>query len=164
MSEQKPHILYREARARDGALVLQFIQELAEYEKLRHECVATQADIDLSLFGPEPKAFCLLAEIDQKPAGFALYFYNYSTFQGRAGIYIEDLYVREEFRGNGIGKGFFKLLAQKAIKDNLGRIQWWVLDWNEPSIAFYKSMEAVMMDDWTVCRLEGEAIKKLAAV
>jgi GNAT superfamily N-acetyltransferase len=103
----------------------------------------------------------VIAEVDGKAAGFALCFYNYSTFQGKAGIYLEDLYVRDEYRGQGIGKGFFRFLAQKAIDEDCGRIQWWVLNWNEPSIEFYKSLGAVAMDEWTVMRLEGTAINNV---
>jgi GNAT superfamily N-acetyltransferase len=155
-------ITYRNSTQADSALILSFIRKLAEYEKLLHECVATEDDIRESLFGANAKAFCVIAEADNKPVGFALCFYNYSTFQGKAGIYIEDLFVDEEYRGHGIGKGFFQFLAQKAVTENLGRIQWWVLDWNEPSINFYKKMGATMMDEWTVCRLEGDAINALA--
>ena len=154
--------IYREANKTDTNLILQFIIELAEYEKLAHEVVATKKDIENSLFGDEPKAFCMIAEVNNQPAGFALCFYNYSTFQGKPGIYIEDLYVREEFRGYGIGKGFFKVLAQKAVNENCGRIQWWVLDWNEPSINFYKKLKAAPMDEWTVFRLSETEIKELA--
>ncbi len=146
----------------DTDLILQFIKELAEYEKFAHEVVATKEDIEKSLFGENPKAFCMIAEVSNQPAGFALCFYNYSTFQGKPGIYIEDLYVREVFRGHGIGKGFFKMLAKKAVNENCGRIQWWVLDWNEPSINFYKKMNAVPMDEWTVFRLSENDIKELA--
>lgn len=152
----------RSARQEDAPLILAFIRELAVYEKLEHQVVATESDLVTSLFGHSPKAFCVIAEIDGKPAGFALCFYNYSTFQGRPGIYLEDIYVRPEFRGQGIGKAVFAYLAQRAIDENCGRIQWWVLNWNEPSIAFYKSMDAVPMDEWTVFRLEGKSIEQLA--
>lgn len=161
-SASSDNILLRDARREDSPLILSFIRELAEYEKLSHEVVATEGDIAQSLFGPSPKAFCVIAEADGAPAGFALCFYNYSTFQGRPGIYLEDLYVRPEFRGQGIGKRFFQYLAQRALDENCGRIQWWVLDWNEPSIEFYKSMKAVPMDEWTVYRLEGQSIEDLA--
>lgn len=154
-------ISYRHSNKNDTSLILSFIRKLAEYEKLAHECVATEDDICESLFCENPKAFCIIAEVDSNPVGFALCFYNYSTFQGKAGIYIEDLFVDEDYRGHGIGKGFFQYLAQKAVDENLGRIQWWVLDWNEPSINFYKKMGAKMMDEWTVCRLEGDAISAL---
>ena len=154
---------YRDAKKDDAGLVLQFIKELAEYEKLAHEVVATPSLIEETLFGDSPKAFATIIEYDGQPIGFALCFYNYSTFQGRPGIYLEDLFVREGYRNKGIGKGFFRYLAQKALDENCGRIQWWVLDWNEPSIEFYKKLGAVAMDEWTVFRLEGESIKNLAA-
>lgn len=152
----------RDARAGDAPLILSFIRELAEYEKLLHEVVASEGDLRETLFGASPKAFAMIAECDGKPAGFALCFYNYSTFQGKPGIYLEDLYVRPEFRGRGLGKMFFQHLAQRALKENCGRIQWWVLNWNEPSIEFYKSMKAVPMNEWTVFRLEGQSIKDVA--
>lgn len=155
-------VFYRMAQAGEAGLILDFIKELAVYEKLLHEVVATEADIVETLFGENPKAFCVLCEIDDKAVGFCLCFYNYSTFQGRPGIYIEDLYVREEYRGMGIGKGFFKFIAQKALEEKCGRIQWWVLDWNEPSIEFYKRLGAEAMDEWTVYRLSGDAIRKIA--
>jgi GNAT superfamily N-acetyltransferase len=155
-------IQYRQANASDAALILTFIKKLAEYEKLLHEVVATEETIRQSLFCADPKAFCVLAEHDGKSVGFAICFYNYSTFQGKPGIYIEDLFVEPEFRGRGIGKGFFAHLAKKALREDCGRIQWWVLDWNEPSINFYKKMGAKPMDEWVVYRLEGSCIENLA--
>jgi GNAT superfamily N-acetyltransferase len=161
-SDRPDNIVLRDARREDASLILSFIRELADYEKLSHEVVASEGDIEHSLFGPSPRAFCVIAEGGGEPAGFALCFYNYSTFQGRAGIYLEDLYVRPAFRGQGIGKRFFRYLAQRALEEDCGRIQWWVLNWNEPSIEFYKSMKAVPMDEWTVYRLEGQSIEDLA--
>ena len=158
-----PHIAYKDACLNDVPLILRFVRELAAYEKLEHEVVATEELLKESMFGANAKDFCVLAEVDGQPAGFALCFYNYSTFQGRPGIYIEDLYVVPEHRGHGIGKGFFRFLAQKALREGCGRIQWWVLDWNEPSIGFYRGLGAKGMDEWTVFRLEGDAIEKLAA-
>lgn len=155
-------ISYREATIEDTPLVLNFIKRLAEYEKLLHEVEVTEAQIQSSLFSAEPRAFCTIAEIDNKPAGFAICFYNYSTFLGKSGVYIEDLYVEEEFRGRGIGKGFFKYLAQKAMDENCGRIEWAVLDWNEPSIEFYKEMGGKPMNEWIVYRLEGQTIQNVA--
>lgn len=152
----------RAATKDDCALIVQFISELAEYEKLAHEAVATPKDIETALFGPQPKAFCAIAEVSGQPAGFALCFYNFSTFLGKPGIYLEDLFVRPEFRGKGIGKMFFQYLAQRALDENCGRIEWWVLDWNEPSIEFYKSMGAKAMDEWTVYRLTGDDISNVA--
>ena len=157
-----PVTTYRDAMIEDTALILEFIKDLAAYEKLSHEVVATEDDIRNTLFGQNPKAFAMIAEVDGQAAGFALCFYNYSTFQGKPGIYIEDLYVHEDFRGYGIGKGFFRELAQKAVRENCGRIQWWVLDWNKSSIDFYKSLGAEAMDEWTVMRLGPDEIKKLA--
>lgn len=159
MSEK---FIIREAGREDAGTILQFICDLAVYEKLADQAVATEADLRATLFDGSERCFCLLAEVEDKPAGFALCFYNYSTFQGRYGIYLEDLYVNPEYRGLGIGKAFFQRLAQKAVEEDCGRIQWWVLDWNEPSIEFYKSMKAVPMAEWTVMRLEGQAIADLA--
>lgn len=155
-------IHYRLAEIQDSALILDYIKKLAIYEKLEHEVVATQFDIERSLFCEDAKAFCVISEFQGKPCGFALCFYNYSTFQGKAGIYIEDLYVEPELLGKGIGKGFFGFLVEKAKIENCGRIQWWVLDWNEPSINFYKAMGAKAMDEWTVFRLDEEAIAQFS--
>ncbi len=155
-------VRYRFCVAEDAPLILQFIRELAEYEKLLHEITATEDLLRETLFGPDAKAFVIIATCDGAPAGFALCFYNYSTFQGKPGIYIEDLYVRPEYRGEGIGKGFFRELCRRAKKEGCGRVQWWVLDWNEPSIRFYENLGAKPMDEWTVFRLEGEAIDRLA--
>jgi GNAT superfamily N-acetyltransferase len=156
------NIVYRNAKKEESGLVLNFIRELADYEELLHEVVATEADIRETVFGNNAKAFCIFSDVDDVTVGFALCFYNYSTFQGRPGIYIEDLYVREEYRGKGIGKGFFNHLAQRALNEKCGRIQWWCLNWNEPSIKFYKSLGAQAMDEFTVFRLEGDAINNLA--
>lgn len=153
----------RPAIAADAALVLSLIRELAEYERLLHECVASEADIRRSLFGPEAKAFCIIAEWEGVAAGFALCFYNYSTFLGRAGIYIEDLFVRPEFRRKGIARALFQYLAKRACDEGCGRVEWWVLDWNQPAIEFYKSLGAVAMDEWTVQRLSGDALVALAS-
>jgi GNAT superfamily N-acetyltransferase len=158
----KNAVSYRPAEPRDVETIHRFICDLAEYEKLRHEVVATPQNIARDLFGSDPKAFTIMAECGGRAAGFALCFYNYSTFQGRAGIYIEDIYIRPEFRGCGIGRGFFKILAQKAWAEGCGRIQWWVLDWNSSAIDFYKGMGGEMMKDWTVCRLGPDAIAALA--
>jgi GNAT superfamily N-acetyltransferase len=152
----------RPAIAADAVLVLAFIRELAEYEKLLHEVVANEGDIARDLFGAQPRAFCDIAEWEGEPVGFALWFYNYSTFQGRHGIYLEDLFVRSDARGRGIGKALLAHLARRCRDEGLGRLQWWVLDWNEPSIAFYRSLGAAPMDEWTVFRVEGEALTRLA--
>lgn len=155
-------ITIRDAMREDAPLILSFIQELADYEKLLHEVVATEDNIRDSIFGASPKAFAIIGEIGGVPTGFALCFYNYSTFQGQPGIFIEDIYVRPEYRGQGIGKMFFRHIAKRAIDEKCGRIQWSVLKWNEPSIEFYKSMKARSMDEWTMFRLEGSSIEDLA--
>ncbi len=156
-------LLIREAVPGEEQVVFDFICKLADYEKLRHEVQATAADIGGSLFGTPPRAHCDLALWDGKPAGFALWFYNYSTFRGRAGIYLEDLFVDDAMRGKGIGKALLRHLAKRCVKEGLPRLQWWVLDWNAPSIAFYKSLGAVPQDEWTVYRVSGEALERLAA-
>jgi GNAT superfamily N-acetyltransferase len=153
----------RPARREDAALIHRFIGELAEYEKLAHAAVATVADIETALFGSTPRAFCDIAEQDGAPVGFALWFYNFSTFQGRAGLYLEDLYVRPEARGRGAGKALLAHLAKRCLDEKLGRMDWAVLDWNAPSIAFYDSLGAASLHDWTTRRLSGEALERLAA-
>lgn len=147
----------------DEALVLTFIHKLAEYEKLSHEVVASEADLARDLFGDQPRVFCEIAEWEGRPAGFALWFYTYSTFQGRHGIWLEDLFVDPDLRGKGIGKALLAHLAGRCIGERLGRLEWWVLDWNTPSIDFYVAQGAVMQDEWTVCRVDGENLKQLAA-
>ena len=156
-------ITIRGAVAGDAALIVRFIAALAEYEKLSHEAKATEADITRDLFGPEPKVFCEIAEHGGKPVGFALWFYTYSTFQGRHGIWLEDLFVDPEARGHGIGKALLVNLAQRCVREGLGRFEWWVLDWNTPSIDFYKSQGGVMQEEWTKVRVDGEALVKLGA-
>ena len=153
----------RPAVAADAALIVHFIAALAAYEKLSHEARATEADILRDLFGPEPKVFCEIAELDGRPVGFTLWFYTYSTFQGRHGIWLEDLFVDPAVRGKGIGKALLVNLARRGVAEGLGRFEWWVLDWNEPSIDFYKSQGGVMQDEWTKVRVDGEALRKLGA-
>ncbi|PLR24285.1 GNAT family N-acetyltransferase [Caulobacter zeae] len=155
-------VTVRPAAPEDAALILSFIRDLAEYEKLLHEVEATQAHIEAALFGDAPKAFCDIAEIDGEPVGLALWFYNYSTFVGRHGIYLEDLFVRPAARGAGAGKALLANLARRCVAENLGRLEWAVLDWNAPSIAFYDSLGAAAMDEWTVRRMTGDALAKLA--
>jgi GNAT superfamily N-acetyltransferase len=152
----------RRARPTETGLVLSLIRELAEYEKLLHEVEATEAMIDAALFGDNPLLFCEIAEWDGEPAGFAVWFVNFSTFSGRSGIYLEDLFVRPAYRGKGIGKALLAYLAKLCVEKGWARLQWSVLDWNTPSIAFYKSLGAVMMDEWTVCRVNGPALAALA--
>jgi len=152
----------RPAERADAALIFAFVRKLAEYERLLHAVVATEADVARDLFGENPRVFCDLAFWDGAPAGFALWFHNYSTFRGRHGLYLEDLFVEPAYRGRGIGKALLRHLAQRCQADGLARLEWQVLDWNAPSIAFYKSLGAVAVDDWTVFRLTDEALKKLA--
>jgi GNAT superfamily N-acetyltransferase len=151
----------REASEGDVPLILTFIRELADYEKLSHEVVATEEGLRESLFAGRRYAEVLIAEHDGAPAGFALYFHNFSTFLGKPGIYLEDLYVRPEFRGSGIGRQLLVKLAHLALQRGCGRLEWSVLDWNEPSIGFYRQLGAVAMDDWTVYRVSDDALRKL---
>jgi len=151
----------RDAVPGDAALVLSFIEALADYEQLRHACVATVDDIDRSLFGPDPVPRVLIAEWNGEPVGFALWFRNFSTFLARPGIWLEDLFVRPEARGRGVGKALLATLARIAVERGYGRVEWWVLDWNAPSLAFYQSLGAAAMDEWTVFRLTGDAMARL---
>ena len=144
-------------------LVLSFIKELAVYEKAPDEMVATIAQIKESLFNDSPVAFCHVAEVDGQIVGIALWFLNYSTWLGKPGIYLEDLYVEPEYRGRGYGLALLKHLAKICVERGYGRFQWWVLDWNTPSIEFYKSHGAVAMDEWTVFRVSGEDLNKLGS-
>ena len=153
----------RAATEGDVPLILSLIRELAEYEKLSDEVVATEDGLRESLFGERRYAEVLIAEHDGDPAGFALFFHNFSTFLGKPGVYLEDLYVRPAFRGSGIGKKLLVHLASLAKRRGCGRLEWWVLDWNEPSIGFYKKLGAVPMDDWTVYRVSGSALEDLAS-
>ena len=162
MSAAPGTIEVRVASPADTPLVLEFIKDLAEYERLAHEVEATEADIRRDLFGEKPRCFCDIAEDGGRPVGFALWFYNYSTFRGRAGIYLEDLFVKPEARGGGAGKALLSRLAQRCVEADLGRLEWAVLNWNAPSIAFYDSLGASAKDDWTVRRLDGEALARLA--
>jgi len=155
-------IAIRPATADDVGLVTQFIRDLAEYERLAHEMIATEEDIREALFGERPHAEVIIGYYNGEPAGFALFFHNFSTFLGRPGIYLEDLFVRPELRGHGVGKALLAHLAKLAVERRCGRLEWSVLDWNEPSIAFYKSLGAVPMEEWTVNRLTGPALQALA--
>lgn len=152
----------RQAQREDSALVLRFIEALADYEKLAHEVVANSHDIGQALFCKDAKIFCDIAYWDENPVGFAMWFYNFSTFHGRHGIYLEDLFVDPEARGKGVGKALLANLAQRCIAEKLTRLQWWVLDWNEPSIEFYHSLGAKAMDEWTVFRVSGSELSNLA--
>lgn len=148
----------------DAALILQFIRGLADYEKLAHACVATEEALQRTLFGPRPYAEILIAEHEGNPAGFALFFHNYSTFLAQPGIYLEDLFVLPELRGLGIGKALLLELARIAVQRDCGRLEWSVLDWNEPAIGFYKKLGAVPMDEWTMFRLTGPALIQAASL
>jgi GNAT superfamily N-acetyltransferase len=156
-------VTVRVATPDDVALIFRFIRDLAEYEKLLHEVEASEADVRRDLFGPAPRVFCDVAEADGEPVGFALWFYNYSTFRGRHGIWLEDLFVKPDKRGVGAGKALLRGLARRCVDEGLGRLEWAVLDWNAPSIAFYDSLGALALDDWTTRRLTGEALTRLAA-
>jgi GNAT superfamily N-acetyltransferase len=151
-------IRVRPAALEDAALVLDFIRQLAAYEKLSDQVVATEAAVRETLFGPRPAAEALIAELDGAPAGFALFFQNYSTFLARPGLYLEDLFVIPALRRHGVGRALFTHLARLAVERQCGRFEWAVLDWNEPAIAFYKSLGAVPLHDWTVFRLTGDAL------
>jgi GNAT superfamily N-acetyltransferase len=155
-------LLIRRARTDEAGVVLSLIRELAEYEKLLHEVEASEAMIAAALFGGNPRLFCDIAEWNGESAGFAVWFVNFSTFAGRPGIYLEDLFVRPALRGNGIGKALLSQLAKECVTNNWSRLQWSVLDWNAPSIAFYKSLGAVMLDEWTICKVAGPALAALA--
>lgn len=152
---------FRFAERKDVGLVLHFIKELAAYENLLAEVVATEADLEKSLFD-QKRAEVLFAVVAGKEVGFALFFHNYSTFLGKAGLYLEDLYVTPDVRGQGIGKQLLKKLAQIAVERDCGRLEWWCLDWNQTSIDFYLSLSAEPMSDWTTYRVTGEDLKKLA--
>ena len=152
---------FRSAERRDVPLILRYIRELARYEKLEEEVVATEEILEEWLFDKE-KAEVIFAVVEGKEVGFALFFHNFSTFLGRAGIYLEDLYVEPAHRGQGIGTALFRVLARIAVARGCGRLEWWCLDWNTPSIDFYRSLGAEAMDDWTVYRISGETLGKLA--
>lgn len=152
----------RPAAPVDVPLVLDLIRELAEYERLLPEVVATEALLHEHLFGEEPRAEVVIAELDGSVAGFALFFHNFSTFVGRPGLYLEDLFVRPPFRGRGVGRALLSHLAAIAIERGCGRFEWWVLDWNESAIGFYRRLGARAMDEWTVYRITGDALARLA--
>lgn len=156
-------VVIRPATPGDLPTIRQFIRELAEYERMAAEAVATEEDLRTSLFGPRPAAEVVIAEVDGAPGGFALYFHNFSTFLGRHGLYLEDLYVRPELRGRGVGRALLARLAALAVERGCGRFEWSVLDWNEPAIGFYRKLGAVAQDEWTVQRMTGEALERLAA-
>ncbi|MHC4943407.1 MAG: GNAT family N-acetyltransferase [Planctomycetota bacterium] len=151
----------RAANVEDAPIILGFIKELAAYEQLSHEVVATEDLLRETLFGPSAKAEVVLAWLQARPVGFALYFHNFSTFLGLPGIYLEDLYVKPEFRGRGFGRALLAHLARITEERGCGRLEWAVLDWNEPAIRFYLNLGARAMEGWTVYRMTGESLQKL---
>jgi diamine N-acetyltransferase len=155
-------VTIRAARPEDASLIYSLILELAEYERLAHEVESTEQQIAAALFGPQPRLFCDIAEWQGEAVGFALWFLNFSTFRGRHGLYLEDLFVRPALRGKGIGKALMRNLAKHCVDKNLARFEWTVLDWNKPSIEFYRSIGANLLDDWRVCRMSGDALTKFA--
>jgi GNAT superfamily N-acetyltransferase len=156
-------ITIRPAEPADAPLIHQFILDLADYERLRHEARASEQDTAAALFGPNPRVFCDIAEADGAPVGFALWFYSFSTFEGRHGVYLEDLFVKPQARGLGAGLALMRALAQRCRDEGLSRLEWAVLDWNAPSIAFYDRLGASAKSDWITRRLSGEALAALAA-
>ena len=154
----------RNATPEDAGLVLDFIRRLAEYEREPNAVVATENDLLRDGFGPNPKYRCVIAEWDNKPAGFAFFFYNYSTWRGRPGLYLEDLFVLPEMRGKGIGKALLQHLAQIALRENCYGIRWMVLEWNEPALKFYETLGAEILGEWETMLLTGPALKELAGL
>ena len=152
----------RRANKADVTTVLALIQELAEYEKAPSEVVAKESDLNSTLFVDDPRVFCDLVEVEDEIVGMAIWFLNYSTWQGKHGIYLEDLFIKPEHRGHGYGKALLQHLAAVCDQKDYGRLQWWVLDWNSPAIEFYRSIGAKAMDEWTVFRLSGQALSNLA--
>ena len=151
----------RPAQRQEVGIVLQLIHDLAVYEKAPNEVEATEKELLETIFSSDPKVFCDVVEVDGEIAGMAIWFLNYSTWQGKHGIYLEDLFIKPEFRGRGYGKALLKHLAKICDEKGYGRFQWWVLDWNSPAIEFYRSLGAVAMDEWTVYRVSGQALKEL---
>ena len=158
-----PALRIREAVKQDTAVILALITELAEYEELAHEVAATEEQLEEALFGARPFAEVVIAEYEDESVGFALYFHNFSTFLGRPGIYLEDLYVRPSSRGKGVGRALLVYLAELAKKRNCGRLEWIVLDSNQPALEFYSTLKAIPLDEWTMFRLSGKALDELAA-
>lgn len=155
------NLIIRKAIREDISLIFSFIKGLAKYEKMENEVVTNEKDLEINLFDKH-QANVLIAEYEGIPAGFALYFYNFSTFLGKHGLYLEDLFVNEEFRGKGIGNALLSKLAKIALEEDCGRLEWWCLDWNEPSIDFYKRKGAVPMEEWTTFRVSGKALEELS--
>ncbi len=155
-------VTFRDAEPGDERLVAHFVRRLAEYEKMEHLAIGTEADFARALFGEKPHAHAMIIERAGSPVGFALWHYNFSTFQGRPGIYLEDIFVEPEHRGGGIGRAVFRCLAARAVAEGCTRLNWQVLNWNAPSIAFYRGLGARPLDDWTTMRLEGDTLAALA--
>ena len=153
----------RSACPGDSALIFRLVRELADYEKLSGEVTATEDQIVDALFAPEPRLFCDIAEWNGEPAGFAVWFLNFSTFRGRHGIYLEDIFVRPAYRRRGVGKALLAQLAKTCIDRGYARFEWAVLDWNAPAIEFYRSLGAEVLADWRICRVSGRALHGLAA-
>ena len=163
MKPLPPSLKIEAATPADADLIVALIRELADYERLLDQVAVSSADIQRDLFGPRPYAEAVVARVDGEPVGFALWFHNYSTFAGKPGLYLEDLFVRPAFRGRGYGEALLRYLAQVALDRGCARFEWAVLDWNEPALAFYRKLGAVPMDDWTVHRVSGDALAALAA-
>ncbi len=157
------NLVIRKANVNDAELILKFVSELAIYEKLEHEVIATKQDIIDSLFCDSATARAVICDIDEGPIGFAVYFFNYSTWLGKNGLYLEDLYVSPKYRGSGAGKAILKYLAKTAVANDCGRFEWSVLDWNEPAIQFYKSIGADPLNEWVIYRLTGKKLEAFAA-
>jgi GNAT superfamily N-acetyltransferase len=154
--------LLRDATEGDAQEIARLVYELAVYEKLADRAVGTAADFRVQLFGPRPRAYAIMAEVESRAVGLAIWFYNFSTFQARPGLYVEDVFVEPEYRGLGIGRAFFRTMAQRALAEGCTRMEWSVLDWNTPAVAFYRAMGAVAMDAWTVQRLYDSEMRVLA--
>ena len=161
MHAELPRTHIRPARPDDAEVLARLIRELAVYEKLEHEAKATAESLRRHLFGARPYAEAILAEVGEEPAGFALFFHNFSTFRGQPGLYLEDIFVRPEHRGRGLGKALFQHVAALAVERGCGRLEWAVLDWNAPALGFYRGLGARPMDDWTIHRLDNDALARL---
>ena len=157
-----PTFTLREAQPEDATEIARLVYALAVYERLAHEAVATEADFRKQLFGDQASAHCMIADVGGHAAGIAIWFYSFNTFTCRPGLYVEDVFVEPAHRGRGIGRAFFRALAQRALAKGCSRMEWSVLDWNDPAIAFYRSMGAIGMSEWTVQRLDAEKIQALA--
>ena len=155
-------LLIRKAEPADSALIFSLVRELADYEKLSAEVVATEAAIAAALFAREPRVFCDIAEWSGEPAGFTTWFLNFSTFRGRHGIFLEDIFVRPKFRKRGIGRALLERLAARCVEEGFALCEWAVLDWNAPALAFYRALGAEIRDDWRICRLSGAALQGVA--